>query len=44
MRQAKPDDVSTFVSLGEIRDLWPDLTGHLGRGPVVSFTRVPAVG
>jgi hypothetical protein len=31
MRQAKPDDVFTFVSLGEIRDLWPDLAGYLGR-------------
>ncbi|MCU0724189.1 MAG: hypothetical protein MUE73_00120 [Planctomycetes bacterium] len=31
MRQAKPDDVFSFVSLSEIRDLWPDLAGTLGR-------------
>jgi hypothetical protein len=31
MRQAKPDDVFSFTSLAEIRDLWPDLAGTLGR-------------
>ena len=31
MRQAKPDDVFTFVSLGEIRELWPNLAHRLGR-------------
>ena len=31
MRQAKPDDVFQFVTLTEIRDLWPDLERHLGR-------------
>ena len=31
MRQAKPDDVFEFVTLDEIRDLWPDLHRYLGR-------------
>lgn len=31
MRQAKPDDVFTFVSESEIRDLWPDLERYLGK-------------
>jgi hypothetical protein len=31
MRQAKPDDVFTFVSVDEIAHLWPDLQRHLGR-------------
>ncbi len=31
MRQAKPDDVFEFVSLGEIAGLWPRLTRYLGR-------------
>jgi hypothetical protein len=31
MRQAKPDDVFTFVRLDEIRALWPRLERHLGR-------------
>lgn len=31
MRQAKPDDVFTFVRLREIRELWPRLAGRLGR-------------
>ena len=31
MRQAKPDDVFTFVKLREIRALWPRLEGRLGR-------------
>ena len=31
MRQAKPDDVFTFVTLAEITDLWPDLERYLGR-------------
>jgi len=31
MRQAKPDDVFEFVSLDEIRDLWPDLEPDLGK-------------
>ncbi len=31
MREAKPDDVYTFVTLREIADLWPDLQPHLGR-------------
>lgn len=31
MRQAKPDDVFEFVTLAEIRDLWPDLHRYLGR-------------
>lgn len=31
MRQAKPDDVLTFVSEVEIRRLWPLLERHLGR-------------
>lgn len=30
MRQAKPDDVFTFVSPREIRELWPLLVRHLG--------------
>ena len=30
MRQAKPDDVFSFVSLVEIGALWPALRGHLG--------------
>ncbi len=31
MRQAKPDDVFTFVTVKEIEDLWPDLQRYLGR-------------
>ncbi|MFY9341048.1 MAG: hypothetical protein WAT39_01070 [Planctomycetota bacterium] len=31
MRQAKPDDVFTFVSRADILDLWPDLQMFLGR-------------
>lgn len=31
MRQAKPDDVFTFVTLEEIRLLWPELEKYLGR-------------
>jgi hypothetical protein len=31
MRQAKPDDAFTFVSLEEIRDLWPKIERNLGR-------------
>ena len=31
MRQAKPDDVFTFVALEEIVDLWPALERYLGR-------------
>ena len=31
MRQAKPDDVFTFVSVDEIVDLWPALQRYLGR-------------
>jgi len=30
MRQAKPDDVFTFVSPKEIRELWPHLERYLG--------------
>jgi hypothetical protein len=31
MRQAKPDDVFTFVSPQDIRELWPRLERYLGR-------------
>jgi hypothetical protein len=31
MRQAKPDDVFTFVSVAQIVDLWPLLERYLGR-------------
>lgn len=31
MRQAKPDDVFTFVSAREIRALWSRLERHLGK-------------
>jgi len=31
MRQAKPDDVFTFVELREIGKLWPQLERKLGR-------------
>lgn len=31
MRQAKPDDVFTFVTMGEIRELWDDVQRYLGR-------------
>jgi hypothetical protein len=31
MRQAKPDDVFTFVSFSEIADLWPQLERYLGK-------------
>ena len=31
MRQAKPDDVFTFVSVREIREAWPRLEKYLGR-------------
>ncbi|MBL8113345.1 MAG: hypothetical protein JNK60_10700 [Acidobacteria bacterium] len=30
MRQAKPDDVFTFVKLATIRELWPSLERYLG--------------
>ena len=30
MRQAKPDDVFTFLSLQEVLDLWPTLERYLG--------------
>jgi hypothetical protein len=30
MRQAKPDDVFTFVSPRTIRELWPQIERHLG--------------
>jgi hypothetical protein len=30
MRQAKPDDVFTFVRLQEIRETWPRLERYLG--------------
>jgi hypothetical protein len=31
MRQAKPDDVFTFVTLDQLADLWPELQRDLGR-------------
>jgi hypothetical protein len=31
MRQAKPDDVFTSVSLAEIAELWPKLEKYLGK-------------
>jgi len=31
MRQAKPDDVFSFVSPREIRELWPGIQRYLGR-------------
>ncbi len=31
MRQAKPDDVFTFVSLDELYDLLPAIERYLGR-------------
>lgn len=31
MRQAKPDDVFTFVDTDTIVDLWPSLERYLGR-------------
>jgi hypothetical protein len=31
MRQAKPDDVFQFLSLAEIRDLWPEIKSYLGQ-------------
>ena len=31
MRQAKPDDVFTFATPGEIRRLWPLLVRYLGK-------------
>ncbi len=31
MRQAKPDDVFTFVSFAEIAELWPQLERYLGK-------------
>ena len=31
MRQAKPDDVFTFVTLEQIAKLWPDLKRYLGK-------------
>lgn len=31
MRQAKPDDVFTFVSLDDIGELWPRIERKLGR-------------
>ncbi len=31
MRQAKPDDVFTFVGEADIRDLWSDVQPYLGK-------------
>jgi hypothetical protein len=31
MRQAKPDDVFRFVTLAQVRGLWPELVRHLGQ-------------
>ena len=31
MRQAKPDDVFLFLTLGQIRDSWVHLEKHLGK-------------
>lgn len=31
MRQAKPDDVFGFVSMGQIAELWPRLERYLGK-------------
>lgn len=31
MRQARPDDVFTFVTVAEILELWPKLQRYLGR-------------
>jgi len=31
MRQAKPDDVFVFVSVAEIREVWPSVRKYLGR-------------
>lgn len=31
MRQARPDDVFSFVTVEEIVDLWPELERYLGR-------------
>jgi hypothetical protein len=31
LRQAKPDDVFTFVSPAEIREHWPQVEPYLGR-------------
>ena len=31
MRQAKPDDVFSFLTTAEIADLWPDLERYLGK-------------
>ena len=31
LRQAKPDDVFRFLSLSEIRALWPLMERHLGK-------------
>ena len=31
MRQAKPDDVFTFVAMAEIAELWPRLERFLGK-------------
>lgn len=35
MRRAKPDDVFTFVSVVDIRRLWPGIVGHLGESRAV---------
>jgi hypothetical protein len=31
MRQAKPDDVFSFVTMAEIAELWPRLVKYLGK-------------
>jgi hypothetical protein len=31
MRQAKPDDIFLFLSLADIRQLWPDVQPYLGK-------------
>ena len=34
MRQAKPDDVFSFVTPNDLRELWPDVQRYLGKtGP-----------
>lgn len=31
MRQAKPDDVFSFVSVDDTLELWPQIEGYLGK-------------
>lgn len=37
MRQARPDDVFTFVGVAEMRAEWPRIEPHLGKTPATGI-------